>query len=66
MAERRLGSRTKISVSGRSVVKHFEALPDPRHPRNRKHLLVDVITIAVCGVIVGCDGPAEGCSRHPK
>jgi len=32
-------------------------LPDPRHTRNRRHLLVDVIVIAVCGVIVGCDGP---------
>jgi hypothetical protein len=45
------------SVSLRSVVKHFAVLPDPRHQRNRRHLLVDVITIAVCGVIVGCDGP---------
>ena len=45
------------SVSLRSVVKHFAVLPDPRHHRNRRHLLVDVITIAVCGVIVGCDGP---------
>ena len=45
------------SVSLRSVVKHFAVLPDPRHQRNRRHLLVDVISIAVCGVIVGCDGP---------
>ncbi|MCH7527036.1 MAG: transposase family protein [Planctomycetes bacterium] len=40
-----------------SIVKHFESLPDPRHLRNRRHLLADVITIAVCGVIVGCPGP---------
>ena len=33
-------------------------LPDPRHTRNRRHLLVDVITMAVCGVIVGCSGPS--------
>ena len=45
------------SVSLRSVVKHFAVLSDPRHHRNRRHLLVDAITIAVCGVIVGCDGP---------
>jgi len=44
-------------VSLDSVVKHFESLPDPRHTRNRRHLLVDVIVIAVCGVIVGCEGP---------
>jgi hypothetical protein len=59
MAERRWGSRADVTVSGCSVVKYFEALPDPRHRRNRRHLLVDVITIAVCGVIVGCDGPAS-------
>lgn len=40
-----------------SIVRHFESLPDPRHHRNRRHLLGDVITISVCGVIVGCDGP---------
>ena len=45
------------TVSLDSVVKHFESLPDPRHTRNRRHLLVDVIVIAVCGVIVGCEGP---------
>jgi predicted transposase YbfD/YdcC len=39
------------------IVRHFEALPDPRHPRNRLHLLGEVIAIAVCGVIVGCEGP---------
>jgi len=59
MAERRLRSRAKVTVSGCSVVRYFEALPDPRHHRNRRHLLVDVITIAVCGVIVGCDGPTS-------
>ena len=42
-----------------SIVTHFESLPDPRHTRNRRHLLVDVIVIAVCGVIVGCDGPTS-------
>ena len=45
------------TVDLKSVVKHFESLPDPRHHRNRRHLLADVITIAVCGVIVGCPGP---------
>ena len=32
-------------------------LEDPRHTRNRKHLLVDIAVIAVCGIIGGCDGP---------
>jgi hypothetical protein len=59
MAERRLRSRAKVTVSGCSVVRYFEALPDPRHHRNRRHWLVDVIPIALCGVIVGCEGPAS-------
>lgn len=42
-----------------SIVKHFESLPDPRHQRNRRHRLVDVIVIAVCGVLIGCEGPTS-------
>jgi predicted transposase YbfD/YdcC len=40
-----------------SIGSYFESLSDPRHARNRKHLLVDVTVIAVCGIICGCDGP---------
>ena len=35
----------------------FESLVDPRHTRNRKHLLLDIVVIAVCGLVCGCDGP---------
>ncbi len=49
----------KTNVRLRSIVKHFESLPDPRHQRNRRHLLIDIITLAVCGVIVSCDGPTS-------
>jgi predicted transposase YbfD/YdcC len=48
-----------VAVSPTSLVKHFESLPDPRHTRNRRHLLVDVIAIAVCGVMAGCEGPTS-------
>ncbi len=48
-----------VTVALEGIVKHFESLPDPRHPRNVHHLLVDVIVIAVCGVIVGCQGPTS-------
>jgi len=50
---------TDVTVSLGGIVKHFESLPDPRHSRNRRHLLIDVIVIAVCGVIVGCKGPTS-------
>jgi predicted transposase YbfD/YdcC len=57
MAERHLRGKSSVIVSSCSIVRYFDALPDPRHHRNRLHLLTDIITIAVCGVIVGCDGP---------
>src|SRR5215217_4718321 len=44
-------------VDVESIGSYFESLSDPRHTRNRKHLLVDIVVIAVCGVICGCDGP---------
>jgi len=47
----------KVAVSLKSIVEHFESLPDPRHTRNRLHLLGDVLVLSVCGVIVGCSGP---------
>ena len=48
-----------VTVSLASIAQHFESLPDPRDTRNRRHLLVDVIVISVCGVIVGCKGPTS-------
>lgn len=46
-----------IWIDVESIGSYFESLPDPRHERNRKHLLVDVIVISVCGMMSGCDGP---------
>jgi predicted transposase YbfD/YdcC len=40
-----------------SIGSYFESLSDPRHIRNRKHRLVDIAVVAVCGIIGGCDGP---------
>ena len=40
-----------------SIASYFESLPDPRHTRNRKHLLIDIVVIAVCGLVCGSDGP---------
>src|SRR5215208_4973458 len=44
-------------VNVESIGSYFESLSDPRHTRNRKHLLVDVVVITVCGMVCGCDGP---------
>ena len=40
-----------------SIGAYFESLSDPRHARNRKHRLIDVVVIAVCGLVCGSDGP---------
>ena len=45
------------TVDVESIATFFETLPDPRHTRNRKHLLVDIAVIAVAAVICNCDGP---------
>jgi DDE_Tnp_1-associated len=47
---------TKL-VNVESIGSYFESLSDPRHTRNRKHLLVDVVVIAACGMLCGSDGP---------
>jgi predicted transposase YbfD/YdcC len=44
-------------VNVESIGSYFQSLSDPRHTRNRKHLLVDVVVIAVCAMVCGCDGP---------
>lgn len=44
-------------ITVESIGSYFESLPDPRHTQNRKHLLIDIIVIAVCGLVCGCDGP---------
>jgi predicted transposase YbfD/YdcC len=40
-----------------SIGSYFESLTDPRDTRNRKHLFIDIIVIAVCGLVCGCEGP---------
>jgi len=44
-------------VNVESIGSYFQSLCDPRHTRNRKHLLIDVVVIAVCAMVCGCDGP---------
>jgi len=40
-----------------SIGSYFESLSDPRHLRNRKHLLVDIVVISICGILCGANGP---------
>jgi predicted transposase YbfD/YdcC len=42
-----------------SLVHHFAPLTDPRVRRCRRHQLLDIISIAICGVICGCKSWGE-------
>jgi predicted transposase YbfD/YdcC len=42
-------------LSGCTLAAHFAALPDPRIDRCKRHQLLDIVTIAVCGVICGAN-----------
>jgi predicted transposase YbfD/YdcC len=39
-----------------SILTHFGGLEDPRDMRGKEHLLIDIITIALCAVISGAEG----------
>lgn len=39
-----------------SITLHFGSITDPRIERTKKHKLIDILTITICGVICGADG----------
>jgi predicted transposase YbfD/YdcC len=43
------------TLSTLSIRRHFASLRDPRIRRHRRHRLLDIIIIAICGVIADCD-----------
>ena len=47
----------ELCVDVGSIGSHFESLTDPRHTRNREHLLVDMVVISICGILCGASGP---------
>jgi len=44
-----------MATSPLSISKHFAVLKDPRVRGRCQHRLLDIIVIAICGVISGCD-----------
>ena len=42
-----------------TLVQYFDDIEDVRLDRNKKHLLVDILMLAICGVICGANGPTE-------
>jgi predicted transposase YbfD/YdcC len=39
-----------------SIEQHFASLRDPRVERTKRHKLLDIVVIAICGVMCGADG----------
>jgi hypothetical protein len=39
-----------------SIVTHFQSLEDPRIARTKKHLLLDILVIALCTLLTGGEG----------
>jgi hypothetical protein len=38
-----------------SIQEHFESLPDPRIDRQKRHNLIDIISITICAVLSGAE-----------
>lgn len=38
-----------------SITSYFSSLEDPRSDHTKRHQLMDILTIAICGVICGAD-----------
>jgi len=44
-----------MAASSLSIRQHFARLPDPRINRRKRHLLSDIVLIAICAVICGAN-----------
>src|SRR6516164_1081599 len=60
MADPPHGGPRVPTASPASIVTYFHDLPDPRREtRNKKHRLIDILVIALCGTIAGCQSAVE-------
>lgn len=48
-----------IPKTGVSMLEHFSNLTDPRIERTKRHKLLDIVGLSICGVICGADGWTE-------
>lgn len=57
-----------MSAPVKSITEYFAAIGDPRHRRNRHHLLVDIIVIGICAATADCEGweEMEEYARHKE
>jgi hypothetical protein len=50
---------TVFDIPTSTIIEHFDALEDPRIERTKLHLLLDIVTLTICAVICGADGPSD-------
>jgi predicted transposase YbfD/YdcC len=50
---------TVFDIPTSTLIEHFDTLEDPRIERTKLHLLMDIVTITICAVICGADGPSD-------
>jgi predicted transposase YbfD/YdcC len=44
-----------VELTGAPIAEYFATLEDPRIDRTKRHKLLDIVTIAICGTICGAD-----------
>jgi predicted transposase YbfD/YdcC len=50
---------TAFDIPTSTIVEHFDTLEDPRIERTKLHRLLDIVTLAICAVICGAEGPSD-------
>ena len=50
---------TFFDIPTSTIIEHFVTLQDPRIERTKLHPLLDIITLTICAVICGAEGPAD-------
>lgn len=50
---------TVFDITTSTIIEHFGTLEDPRIERTKLHLLIDIVTLTLCAVICGADGPSD-------
>ena len=48
-----------MSMHGGTISEHFLSITDPRVDRTKRHQLIDIITIAICGILCGANSWVE-------
>ena len=60
MADSPHGDSCVSTPAPASILTHFCDLPDPRREtQNKKHRLIDILVIALCGIIAGSQSAVE-------